>query len=187
MGEEKSIFDGLAEFEGEPPAPPAPDYEDDHEFWVKTIGDWLWHVAEGEHRAYHLSHVLFTTARRAAAAGKSTRYQLLTSSQRGELTLKVSLAHRANPSMFWEDNATTRELTRQGFRALQKLVDLWTESEFDRWAYSRGEMADFFAFARIFRNLMHNISLAEDMEARSKKRTAEDVAKIRCMVLGAVE
>lgn len=177
------LFEGTAEFEGDPPLPP---YHDADHYNAEVIIGWLNSVAKGHDRYYCLSHVFSGVAvysRRAGRKGDDSGY--LTAYQRDRVLNAVRSARYANPSMFWEDTPVTRQITRHGFDTLEKLIELWTFDLFGPQPSCREERQDIYAYARIFQNLMHNICLAEEIEERMKQRAAQDIAKIRSMALGA--
>ncbi|WP_332716103.1 hypothetical protein [Pelagibacterium mangrovi] len=177
------LFEGLPEFEGDPPLPP---YQDPDHYNAEVIIGWLNSVAKGHDRYYCLSHVFSGVAvysRRAGRKGDDSGY--LTPYQRDRVLNAARSARYANPSMFWEDNNVTRQITRHGFDTLEKLIELWSFNLFSSDPYpSDDERSDIYAYARIFQNLMHNICLAEEIEERMKERAAQDIAKIRSMALG---
>ncbi|MAN78370.1 MAG: hypothetical protein CML24_14580 [Rhizobiales bacterium] len=176
-----SLFEGASEFEGDPPLPP----EQDEEFYSsEMVIGWLNSVASGHDRYYCLSHVFSSVVLHSRSAGRKGNSDYLNQYQRDRVLKALRAARYANPSMFWEDTAVARQITRHGFDTLEKLVELWT---FDLFAQqpSDDERLDIYDYARIFQNLMHNISLAEEIEERTRERAAKDVAKIRSMALGA--
>lgn len=169
-----------AAFDGEPFFPPR--YNSDR-YNSDVIFDWLNFVAEGRDRYYNLSHVFSSVVlySRRASGKRDTAYLSPTQSERILAALRAARA--ANPSMFWEDNQVTRQITRHGFDTLEKLIELWAFDLFGPQP-SDDERRDIYDHARIFQNLMHNISLAEEIEERMKERAAKDVAEIRSMALG---
>ncbi len=176
-----SLFEGASEFEGEPPTSPG---HDEISYTAEGIIGWLNSVANGHDRHYCLSHVFSSVAVHSRRAPRKGDTSYLTVYQRDRVLKAVRAARYKNPSMFWEDTAVTREITRQGFDALEKLIELWTYDLFGPEPGDTEEHLDIYAYARIFQNLMHNISLAEEIEERMKARAAKDVVKIRSMALG---
>lgn len=176
-----SLFEGLAEFEGEPPVPPE---HDENYYTPEVIIGWLNSVANDHDRYYCLSHAFSSVVLHSRRAGRIEKWPYLRPGQHERLLAAARRARDANPSMFWEDTATTRQITREGFSTLEKMFDLWSAEPFARMPYSDEDRKDIFDYARIFQNLMHNISLAEEIEERMKARAAKDVAKIRSMALG---
>lgn len=177
-----SLFEGIPEFEGEPPTPPG---YDEISYTADGIIGWLNSVANGHDRHYCLSHVFSSVAVHSRRAPRKGDSGYLTAYQRDRLLHAVRCAHYKNPSMFWEDTQVARDITQHGFDALAKLIELWTYDLFGPEPGEKEEHLDLYAYARILQNLMHNISLAEEIEERMKERAAKDVAKIRSMALGA--
>lgn len=151
---------------------------------VDAYCDELHRAATGEHRAYHLSHVIDAIARRCAGPGKRSETPVLSNEQRDRLLVAFRAARAANPNMFWEDSEARRKVTAQGFKALLSLILLWSETEEKRAAHPEHFMRDALDRARIFQNLMHNVSLAEDIEARAWSRSKKAIEEIRLAAIG---
>jgi hypothetical protein len=54
--------------------------------------------------------------------------------------------------------------------ALTGIVAYWAVGDEQRASWPRDTYSDMYAYARIFRNELHNLSLAEEIEDRAEKR-----------------
>lgn len=151
---------------------------------VDTYCDELAHVVSGQDRAYHLSHVIDAVCRKCLVAGKRPDAPVLSPEQHDRLAAAVRSAHKANPSMFWEDNVAMRKTTAQGFKALSSVISLWAETEEERALHPEHFLRDTLDRARIFQNLMHNVSLAKDIESRAWSRATKAIEEIRLAAVG---
>jgi hypothetical protein len=62
--------------------------------------------------------------------------------------------------------------------ALAGIVAYWAADDEQRAAWPRDSYADMYAYARIFRNELHNISLAEEIEERAHRRRASLIGSL---------
>jgi hypothetical protein len=65
-----------------------------------------------------------------------------------------------------------------GMEALAGIVAHWAADDEQRAAWPRDAYIDTYAYARIFRNQLHNVSLAEEIEERAETRCSAGIADL---------
>ena len=154
------------------PAPPTWD-EIDFDYTIESIIGLLDQAARGEHLAWALSSAMasiMSPYRRRGGLRPSHR-------QRDRLLASVTAAYltadRTLPPL------CRRSIIFTGMEALAGLVAYWAADDEQRAAWPRDAHIDAHAYARIFRNVLHNISLAEEIEERAEKRRSNTIATLR--------
>jgi hypothetical protein len=74
-----------------------------------------------------------------------------------------------------------------GMEALAGIIVYWASDDEQRVAWPRDAYLDMCAYARIFRNELHNISLAEEIEDRAEKRRTKTIAALQQWALAECE
>lgn len=139
---------------------------------VEFIIGLLEQAARGQHTAWALSEAMASIMARHARRADlrpSHRQQdrLLAAINSVYLTAGRILPPLCRPS-----------LIHTGMGALADIVAYCAADDEQRAAWNPDAYRDTFAYARIFRNMLHNISLAEEIEDRRAKRRAQTIASI---------
>jgi hypothetical protein len=136
---------------------------DDLDNSVWRVQHLLVQVAQREFTAWALSSAMEIVARRCRA-----KVGRISAAQRDEL---LSAVVRAQLSAIEHlPPSYRREQIAAGMQALAGQVMLWAESREQPSQRSRHALADLDAYARMFRNDLHNISLREEIEHRAWER-----------------
>jgi hypothetical protein len=153
------------------PDPPTWD-EIDFDYTIESIVGFLNQAARGEHLAWALSSAMASVMspyRRRNGLRPSHR-------QRDRLLAAISSAYltadRTLPPL------CRRSKIFAGMDALASIVAYWAAEDEQRSAWPRDTYLDKCAHARIFRNDLHNISLAEEIEERAEKRRSKTIADL---------
>ena len=72
-----------------------------------------------------------------------------------------------------------RSTIRSGMEALAHIVAYWAAEDEQRASWDSDTYLDTCAHARIFRNMLHNISLTEEIEERAEKRRSQIITALR--------
>jgi hypothetical protein len=130
-------------------------------------------AARGQHVAWSLSNALESVGRhfRGTSAGPISKAQcdeLLSAVVRAQLGAITHL-----PESY------SREQIDAGMQALAGQVMLWAETPERSAQRRRHALADLGAYARMFRNDMHNVSLREEIDRRAWERREEHIQPLR--------
>jgi hypothetical protein len=148
------------DFSPDPPAHEEIEFDHIIEFDISLLNQ----AARGEHLAWALSSVMSSIM---------TRYGRRNSPRPSHRQRDRLLA--AITSAYLTADRTLPPLCRRskifaGMEALAGIVAYWAAEDEQRAASSRDTYNDMYAYARIFRNDLHNLSLAEEIEERAEKR-----------------
>jgi hypothetical protein len=153
-----------------PDPPTHEEIEFDHviEFDISLLNQ----AARGEHLAWALS---------TAMSSIMTRYRRRnglrpTDRQRDRLLEAITSAYLTADRML--PPLCRRSMIFTGMEALAGIVAYWAAEDEQRAAWPRDAYSDMCAYARIFRNQLHNISLAEEIEERAEKRRSAIIAHL---------
>jgi hypothetical protein len=145
-----------------PDPPTREEIEFDHiiEFDISLLNQ----AARGEHLAWALSRAMASIMSRYGRRNDSRPSHR----QLDRLLAAIASAHltadRALPPL------CRRSKVFAGMEALAGIVAYWAAEDEQRAAWPRDTYSDMCAYARIFRNELHNISLTEEIEERAEKR-----------------
>ncbi|MBX9847484.1 MAG: hypothetical protein K2Z80_37480 [Xanthobacteraceae bacterium] len=157
----QAVAEEVDEFTGDPPTRE----ENERADRVQSLCDFLALVARGDDTtAWVLSNVLESVDRHCRDPHRIP----ISTGQRDRLLMAVVRAHvGAEPFLSpWFDQ---RNVDR-GMKALAAQIILWSESGECSRLRGYGRVADLHAYARIFRNQMHNLSLAQEIAIRAHER-----------------
>jgi hypothetical protein len=134
-------------------------------------------AARGEHLAWALSSVISSIMarygrRNAPRPSHCQRDRLLTAITSAYLT-----ADRTLPPL------CRRSKILDGMIGLAGIVAYWAAQDEQRADWPQDMYLDMCAYARIFRNELHNISLAEEIEERAERRRSQIIVALRKNVL----
>jgi hypothetical protein len=144
--------------------------ESDLAFRVGMVLDRLERAARGDNPAYEMSSAM-------ASVDSATRGGPISIEQRDELLSVAGRAHlgaiRHLPEPY------SREQIAVGMKALAGQVTMWAETR-ERSAQRPSHVrADINAYARMFRNDLHNISLVEEIDRRAWERREQHIQPLR--------
>jgi hypothetical protein len=145
--------------------------ESDRAVAVRIICDLLMQAAQGDHFALAMS-----TAMENVAGGRCIRHGPISAAQRDKLLIAVVRAHAfANDYLLrwftpWQIDC--------GMQALAGQVMLLAESREQAAARDPGRVSDIHDYARVFRNYMHNLSLAQEIESRAHNRRRDCIQQL---------
>jgi hypothetical protein len=143
--------------------------ESDRDYRVWFVVHQLEQAARGDCTAWALSNAMAS----AAAPTRKTAGPISTA-QRDELLSAVVRAQLGAIEHLPE--SYPREQIDAGMQALVGQVMVWAETHEQSMKRRPGALADIDAYARMFRNDMHNISLFEDIKQRAWERRASGEA-----------
>jgi hypothetical protein len=129
-------------------------------------------AARGEHLAWALSSAMasiMSRYRRRNGLRPSDR-------QRDRLLAAITSAYLTADRML--PPLCRRSRIFAGMEALAGIVAYWAADDEQRAAWPRDSYADMYPYARIFRNELHNISLAEEIEERAHRRRASLIGSL---------
>lgn len=157
-----SLFpDSDEHFEGDLPEEPSFE-EKEHTYTVNVIVSILAQAARGQEVAWSLS-----TAMASIMCPRSRKFPI-DEDQADSLRTALLWAHVAATEHLPIDYA--RSKINAGFSALSTIITEWADVDGDM-KYDRTDLrCDAFAYARIFRNDLHNFSLTEEIAQRAKER-----------------
>jgi hypothetical protein len=139
---------------------------------VEHIISLLNQAGRGEHTAWALSNAMASIMSRSGRR-KGPRPSL---TQRDRLLQAIGLAYlKANDIL---PPLCRRSRILGGLEALAGLVLWWAEGDEQRASWHPHAYVNLCAYARIFRNDLHNVSLAEEIEERAEKRCAAIIADL---------
>jgi hypothetical protein len=141
---------------------------------LDDVVDFAWcsleQAARGDFMAWALSNALETIS----AHYRDKKTGPISTAQRDELLSAVIRAQLGAIAHLPE--SYRREQIDAGMQALAGQVMVWAEPHEQSMKRRPGALADIDAYARMFRNDMHNISLFEDIERRAWGRRASGEA-----------
>jgi hypothetical protein len=145
------------------PAPPThEEIEFDHSIEMNIC--LLNQAARGEHLAWALSSAMASImSRYRRRNGLSPSHR-----QRDRLLAAITAAYLTADRLL--PPLCRRSRIFAGMEALAGIVAYWAAEDEQRAAWPRDTYSDMCAYARIFRNELHNISLTEEIEERAEKR-----------------
>jgi hypothetical protein len=160
-----TIVDG-DDFEPDLPTPEEIEFDHIIEFDISLLNQ----AARGEHLAWALSGAMHSVMlrygrRNGPRPSDRQRDRLLEA-----ITSAYVTADRILPPL------CKRSKIFAGLEALAGIVVYWAAGDEQRAAWPRDTYSDMCAYARIFRNELHNISLAEEIEERAEKRRSTVIA-----------
>jgi hypothetical protein len=129
-------------------------------------------AARGEHTAWALSSAMYSVMLR------SERRNGLRPShrQRDGLLASITSAYLTADRML--PPLCRRSRIFAGMEALAGIVAYWASDDEQRATWPRDAYLDMCAHARIFRNELHNLSLAEEIEERAERRRSNVIASL---------
>ena len=136
--------------------------EADLGYRVGRILDELAHVARGNFPAYALSNAM------ESVANNYRKIERISTAQRDELLSAVIRAQLGAIKHLPE--SYSRDQIDAGMQALAGQVMVWAESLETSSLRRRHALVDLDAYARMFRNDLHNISLVQEIERRAWER-----------------
>ena len=136
--------------------------EADLGYRVGRILDELAHVARGNFPAYALSNAM------ESVANNYRKIERISTAQRDELLSAVIRAQLGAINHLPE--SYSRDQIDAGMQALAGQVMVWAESLETSSLRRRHALVDLDAYARMFRNDLHNISLVQEIERRAWER-----------------
>jgi hypothetical protein len=146
--------------------------ESDLDYRVHRIWSDLEQAARGVHTAYALSNAAESIAARyrdaAGSISAAQRDALLTAIVRAQLGAIKHLP-----------DSYPRQQGDAGMQALAGQVMLWAETRERSAQRTRHALADLDAYARMFRNDMHNVSLREEIDRRAWERREKHIQPLR--------
>lgn len=149
----------------------ADDMQDDIDYRVSFLSDSLGRASRGEDSAWNLSNVLETVDNhfrgKAGRISSAQRDLLLGDIVRASMTAPKYLPRSYNPDQIGA-----------GMRALAGLVMIWAEPQERTERRSKHTLCDLVAYARMFRNDLHNVSLLEEIEQRAWERRDTEIQKL---------
>lgn len=144
-------------------------------FRVDAIWRSLEQAARGDHIAWALSNAMASVE-----AHYQNRQVKLSADQRVQLMSAVIRAHATATAHL--PKSYNRNQINVGMEALATQVLLWAEAT-DRTARRHAHLlSDARAHARMFRNDLHNMSLSDEIETRSKERFDRRAGVIRSLL-----
>ncbi|WP_114944811.1 hypothetical protein [Microvirga calopogonii] len=152
-------------------SPDSPSWEEiDFGYTIESILGLLNQAARGEHLAWALSSAMYSVMLRSGRRNSPRP----SDRQRDRLLVAIIsaclTADRILPPL------CRRSLIFTGMEALASIVAYWA-AEDEQWAtWPRDAYSDMHARARILWNVLHNISLAEEIEERAEKRRSSVIA-----------
>jgi hypothetical protein len=157
---ELSLNYGDEDFSLHPPSHEEIEFDHIIEFDISLLNQ----AARGEHLAWALSSAMASIMSRCGR-----RNGLRPSDRQRDRPLA------AISSAYLTADRTLPPLCRRskifvGMEALAGIVAYWAAEDEQRPAWPRDTYSDMYAYARIFRNNLHNVSLAEEIEERAEKR-----------------
>jgi hypothetical protein len=129
-------------------------------------------AARGDHTAWALSNAMESVAAHCCAA----EAERISVSQRDELLLAVVRAQLG--AIKYLPDSYSREQIDAGMQALAGQVMLWAETPERTTRRRQHALTDLNAYARMFRNDLHNISLREEIERRAWERRNSQIHKL---------
>jgi hypothetical protein len=130
-------------------------------------------AARGDHTAWALSNAMSSVE----AHSRDAKAGPISSAQRDELLAAVIRAQLG--AIEHLPKAYRREQIDAGMQALAGQVMLWAETRERSTQRSRHALADLDAYARMFRNDLHNISLREEIDRRAWERRDFHIQQLR--------
>ncbi|ANY83003.1 hypothetical protein BB934_32845 (plasmid) [Microvirga ossetica] len=159
------LFPNYADEDFSPDPPTHEEIGFDHivEFDISLLNQ----AARGEHIAWALSSAMASIMSRYRRRNGLRPYQRQRDRLLAAITSAYLTADRTLPPL------CRRSMIFTGMEALAGIVTYWAADDEQRAVWPRDTYADTCAHARIFRNQLHNISLAEEIEERAHRRRAE--------------
>jgi hypothetical protein len=146
--------------------------EADLDYRVGRVVDYLKQAARGDHTAHALSNAAESIAAHyrdaAGPISAAQRDELLTAIVRAQLG---AIAHL--PASY------SRDQIDAGIQALAGQVMVWGETRERSTQRKQHVLSDLDAYARMFRNDMHNISLCEEIGRRAWERREQHIRPMR--------
>ena len=164
------LFPNYADEDFSPDPPTHEEIEFDHviEFDISLLNQ----AARGEHLAWALSSAMSSIMsrygrRNGPRPSDRQRDRLLAAITSAYLTADRTLPPLCRRSMIFA-----------GMEALAGIVAYWVQDDEQRAAWPRDAYIDMHAYARIFRNELHNISLAEEIAERAHRRRSGVISSL---------
>lgn len=139
---------------------------------VQSASRDLEQAARGDFTAYALSGAMASVARHY----RNINLGRISPAQRDELLFAVARAHLA--AIEHLPTSYSREQINAGMQALTGQVMVWAESPERSAERGQHALADLDAYARMFRNDLHNMSLCEEIEHRAWQRRDAEIQKL---------
>jgi hypothetical protein len=137
--------------------------------------DFVWcsleQAARGDYTAWALSNAMESIAARC----RGTKSGPISTTQRDELLSAVVRAHLGAIKHLPE--SYSREQIAIGMEAFAGQVMAWAETRERSAQRNQHALADLDAYARMFRNDLHNISLREEIDRRAWERRDAEIQK----------
>lgn len=137
----------------------------DLDYRLSFLSDSLGRASRGVDTTWNLSNVFETVA--AHFRGRNER---ISSAQRDALLDDIVRAAMTVPAYL--PMSYNRDQIDAGMQALAGQVMIWAETHQRTEQRPRDALCDLIAYARMFRNDLHNISLLEEIENRARQRRA---------------
>lgn len=137
-------------------------------------------AARGDFTAYALSSAMASVARHY----RNTNLGRISTTQRDELLSAVIRAQLAAIKQLPE--SYSRDQIDAGMQALAGQVMVWAETPERSTQRKQHALADLEAYARMFRNDLHNMSLREEIDQRAWERREQHIQPLRGQGNGAV-
>jgi hypothetical protein len=157
-----------------------PHVETEHQTRAESVLDYrVWDVqhsleqaARGDHTAWALSNAMSSVADHY----RDTKTEPISSAQRDEL---LSAAVRAQlAAIKYLPKSYSRDQIDAGMQALAGQVMVWAETREISTQRPQHVLVDIDAYARMFRNDLHNISLREEIDRRAWERRDAEIQKL---------
>jgi signal transduction histidine kinase len=154
-------------------SPDPPSWEEiEFDYTIESILGLLNQAARGENLAWALSSAMSSIMsrcgrRNAPRPNDRQRDRLLAA-----ITAAYLTADRTLPPL------SRRSRIFVGMEALAGIVAYWAAADEQRATWLRDAYSDMYAYARIFRNELHNLSLAEEIEERAEKRRSSVIVSL---------